>query len=525
MTNLLSRIAHGWRATGVSTRLGLGFATVCLLMVALSAASLWMSRQLYAQGQSVLEQRLPRLAMLQGVSREIVTMNLTARDLAIRTDAEGISALLQRLDDGRGRIGDQLQKLQEQLKQDTDGGAADAEELSGLTSGMLVALVKLGRLHKAGQREPAQQLLATGLQPKLDGLLAVVDKRLQHETGQLDGVRAVSLAALQRGTVTTISMLIIALAASAGMAWRISRSVTIPVRHTVDVVERIAAGDLSNAIGAHGHDEISELQRALGHMQGELAMLVNGMRATADQIASTSQQVAGSSDDLRQRTESTTASLQSTASAMSSFTAQVRETATSALSADRLSEQATSAAQRGSAVMTDVLSSMDGILDASRRISDITGLIDSIAFQTNILALNAAVEAARAGEQGKGFAVVAAEVRSLAHRAATAAREIKGLIGDSAQRVDSGSTLVKDAASAMREVESRVTEATGLIRAISAAATQQQGNLEQVNGSLAHLDSVTRQNAELVQDGSTSANGLQEQAAGLQQMVRRFTLA
>jgi methyl-accepting chemotaxis protein len=194
------------------------------------------------------------------------------------------------------------------------------------------------------------------------------------------------------------------------------------------------------------------------------------------------------------------------------------------MSADELSAQAASAAQRGNAVMGEVLASMDGILAASRRIAEITGVIDGIAFQTNILALNASVEAARAGEQGKGFAVVAAEVRSLAVRAAAAAQEIKTLISDSGERVSSGSELVKQAATTMREIEARAGEASALIRSISAAAVDQRAGLEQVNGSLAQLDAMTQQNATLVQEGSASAHGLQQQATGLQEMVRRFRI-
>jgi methyl-accepting chemotaxis protein len=519
-----ARSTAGRRGVRLSARLGLGFGLVCVLMVVLAASSLWSTWQLYRQGQTVLDERLPMLALLQNVSREIVALNLAARDLAIRSEGEAVAALLPRLDAGRGRVGDLLQQLQEKLKAESDAGAQQAEELSGHASGILVSLVKLGRLHKAGQADAARELLYGGLQPKLDQLLAVVDKVQADQTRRLDAVRTLSRSALERALITTVAVLAAALAVSALLAWRISRSVTTPVHQTVRDVERIAAGDLSSEIAVRGDDELAELQRAVSHMQQELGGLVNGMRSTADQIAAAAHQISGSSDNLRQRTEAAANSLQSTSGTMAAFTQRVRETAASAMSADELSAQAASAAQRGNAVMGEVLASMDGILAASRRIAEITGVIDGIAFQTNILALNASVEAARAGEQGKGFAVVAAEVRSLAVRAAAAAQEIKTLISDSGERVSSGSELVKQAATTMREIEARAGEASALIRSISAAAVDQRAGLEQVNGSLAQLDAMTQQNATLVQEGSASAHGLQQQATGLQEMVRRFRI-
>jgi len=512
-----------WCTRSMGRRMGLAFGAMCLLLVVLAVASSVSTRALFDQQSSLLDKHLPRMADLQGVSRDMVAINLTARDLVIR--GSGAVELLQQLDTGRTRVGEGLQKLQVHLEQSGEADNTHAERLNHYASGMLVSLVKFGRLSKAGRQDDARNLLATDLQPKLDALLGIVDQLQAQEMEQVGAVRTQSASALLRAHTTTAIVLGAALLLAVALAWSLSRSVSQSVKSTVREVERIATGDLSNPIAARGHDEIADLQRALHRMQSELGGLVTGMRATADEVAEAARDIAESSTDLSRRTDASVSSLQQTAASVESFAERVVDTVQHAQSADRLAADATRAAQRGSSVMAEVLASMEGIKAASHKIEEITGVIDGIAFQTNILALNAAVEAARAGEQGKGFAVVASEVRSLAGRAAAAAREIKSLIAESSTRVGSGSELVRHAATAMREIEGRSSDVSGLIAQISQAAVQQNGSLTQVRGSLAELDSITRENASLVEAGSASAGGLQAQASGLQQMVMRFRLA
>jgi methyl-accepting chemotaxis protein len=304
-----------------------------------------------------------------------------------------------------------------------------------------------------------------------------------------------------------------------------SRSITSPIRYARTVAQSIASGDLTRPIRVEGRDEASELLGALKTMQDSLARVVGDVRESSRSIRVASDEVASGNADLSQRTESTASNLQRTASSMAQLTGTVAQTAESARSASVLAREAAGVAERGGSVVGQVVATMDEISASSRKIGEIIGTIDGIAFQTNILALNAAVEAARAGEQGRGFAVVAGEVRSLAQRSAAAAQEIKQLIGDSVQRVDAGATLVHDAGRTMNELVASVQRVNDTLAAISAAAAEQSAGIGNVNGAVAELDNVTQSNAALVEQGAAAAASLREQAERLQSAVDRFRLA
>jgi methyl-accepting chemotaxis protein len=304
-----------------------------------------------------------------------------------------------------------------------------------------------------------------------------------------------------------------------------SASITRPISYARTVAQAIASGDLSRPIRVEGRDEAGELLAALAQMQQWLQQVVGDVRQSSQSIEVASREVASGNTDLSTRTEQTASSLQQTASSMAQLTGTVGQSADAARQASQLATSAAAVARRGGDVVAQVVSTMDEINTSSRRIGDIIGTIDGIAFQTNILALNAAVEAARAGEQGRGFAVVAGEVRSLAQRSAEAAREIKSLIGASVEKVDSGSRLVADAGSTMGEIVASVQRVSDIIAEISAAATEQSQGIGQVNGTVASLDQMTQQNAALVEQSSAAAESLKEQAARLGDVVRRFTLA
>jgi methyl-accepting chemotaxis protein len=262
------------------------------------------------------------------------------------------------------------------------------------------------------------------------------------------------------------------------------------------------------------------LQQALARMESTLL----AVRNSSDSIHTASVEIAGGNTNLSQRTEQAAANLQRTASSMEQLTGTVRQSADSAAQANQLASSASGAAQRGGQVMQQVVSNMNDIAGASKRIADIIGTIDGIAFQTNILALNAAVEAARAGEQGRGFAVVAGEVRNLAQRSAEAAKEIKALIGDSVHKVESGAKLVREAGSTMDEIVSGVQRVSDIISEISAAAGEQRGGIEQVNGAVSELEQMTQQNAALVEQSAAAAESLREQAHNLASAVAGFKL-
>jgi len=303
-----------------------------------------------------------------------------------------------------------------------------------------------------------------------------------------------------------------------------SHSITSPMVSARDFANAVAQGDLTRSVDTRGNDELAELARALDHMRSSLSKLVGDVRQAADTIGVGSNEVASGNADLSQRTEQAASNLQQTASSLEQLTGTVRQSADAASQANQLAHSAASVAQRGGEVVSQVVSTMDEINQSSRKISDIIGTIDGIAFQTNILALNAAVEAARAGEQGRGFAVVAGEVRSLAQRSAEAAREIKALIGASVDRVEVGARLVKDAGTTMNEIVSSVQRVTDIIGEISAASTEQSTGIGQVNSAVTQLDQMTQQNAALVEESAAAAQSLKEQAARLNQLMASFRL-
>ncbi|TFW35361.1 methyl-accepting chemotaxis protein [Massilia horti] len=307
--------------------------------------------------------------------------------------------------------------------------------------------------------------------------------------------------------------------------WVIAGGIVRPVRHAVKVARTVAAGDLASHIEVRSQDEVGQLSAALKEMNESLSSIVMGVRNGTAEIHRASSDIASGNRDLSQRTETQAAALQQTAASMEQLLGTVRQNADSAQQANQLVMSASAVAQRGGAAVGEVVAKMDAINVASRKVVDIIGVIDSIAFQTNILALNAAVEAARAGEQGRGFAVVAGEVRTLAQRSAAAAQQVKALIGDSAGQVDAGARLATDAGRTMEQVVASVQRVANIMSEISAASAEQVAGIEQVNSAIAQMDQTTRQNAALVGQAAAAATAMREQARQLADAVGVFRLA
>ena len=331
-----------------------------------------------------------------------------------------------------------------------------------------------------------------------------------------------ALRELNRGAILGGSLLALILATLLGKG--ITHSIIVPIRQAVLVAQAAAGGDLSLPIEIRGNDETGQLLGALKDMQAGLATVVANVRQGAQSVSSASGEIAQGTQDLSSRTEQQASALEQTAASMEQLSATVKQNADSARQANQLAVSASSIAVQGGEVVAQVVDTMKGINDASRKIADIIGVIDGIAFQTNILALNAAVEAARAGEQGRGFAVVATEVRSLAGRSAQAAKEIKGLIDTSVERVEQGTALVDQAGVTMSEVVSSIRRVADLMGEISAASSEQSQGVSQVGEAVVQMDQVTQQNAALVEEMAAAASSLDSQAQELVKSVSVFTL-
>ena len=400
-------------------------------------------------------------------------------------------------------------------------------------------LAQFGETEQVWKREAAAFFDAAKSQPmtQTDPRVADIEKRVIASSQKLDDLMTnlaiskekVAERSVAEGTAlyNTVRAIMIALAI-AGVAigmllgWLVTRGIVRPLGEAVSAARQVAAGDLTTDIRVVTRDETGDLMGALKAMNESLARIVKDVRDGCENIASASSQIAQGNADLSQRTEEQASSLEETAASMEELTSTVQQNANNASEADRLVSQASTVAVRGGEVVEGVVQTMSAISDSSRRIADITGVIDGIAFQTNILALNAAVEAARAGEQGRGFAVVAGEVRTLAQRSAVAAKEIKALIDESATRVEGGTRQVDEAGRTMREVVDSVRQVATLVREISGASEEQSTGIGQVNQAVSQMDTVTQQNAALVEEAAAAAASMQEQATRLAQEVRRF---
>ena len=506
----------------IGPRLALGYGFVVALLVMIVAVSVFRLEGVVSDNNRLLQ--LQQRAASADDWRGLVYLN-ASRALAVAKSG-GNKELNDFFAPQMQATSDRITKLQKELSDvvDSDEGKALLATIGSRRQIYLDARNEVLAQLKAGDAAQAQALLASKMMPASEAYVGAIDAMASYQQGQVRAVSETVGKDVQRAEIIIIVSGLLAVGLAIVAAWRITQSVVQPLRQGIAATQRMAGGDLTQPVAVNGRDEVADMLRSLGHMQDTLAQTVARVRSSSESIGTASVQIASGNLDLSTRTEQTASNLQQAASSLEEITGTVGQTADSARTANQLASSASTSAQRGGEVVAQVVSTMQDINTSSKKIADIIGTIDGIAFQTNILALNAAVEAARAGEQGRGFAVVASEVRSLAQRSAEAAREIKSLIGASVERVDAGTRLVADAGSTMDEIVANVQRVSDIIGEITAATSEQSAGIGQVSGAVNDLDRMTQQNAALVEESAAAAQSLKDQAQRLNTIVATFQL-
>ncbi|MDG0834340.1 methyl-accepting chemotaxis protein [Roseateles saccharophilus] len=506
----------------IGTRLGVAFALVVLLMTALAVAARLGLANARADMDTALHDRYAKVKILTGISDDLNLHARIMRNLIIMDSQAQRGQEIKKLEESREHASKAYEDLRSRLSRPE--GRAMFEKVQQERTGFVAEENQFVKLVQAGDVAAAKTLLLETLRPRQLSYQKRLRELADYQEGLMNDAGEDTMATVDRVTTLLIggTLLGLALAIAAGVI--VTRSVTRPVAAVVAALKTVANGDLTVDVVTDRGDELGELQRALSSTVTGLRRVVSDVRAGVDSVSTASNQIAAGNQDLSSRTEQQASSLQETASSMEQLTATVRQSADTARAASNLAANARVAAGHGGEVVSQVVGTMDEISASSRKIVEIIGTIDGIAFQTNILALNAAVEAARAGEQGRGFAVVASEVRVLAQRSAEAAKEIKALIGNSADKVEAGSRQVAEAGQAMQDIVAQVGKVNDLIGEIASTADEQSRGIAQVNTAVTQMDQVTQQNAALVEESAAAASSLAQQAQTLAEAVATFRL-
>ena len=507
----------------IATQLKIGFGVLGLLVVLMAGMALTKIDTVDKAFDVALENEYPAVVALYEIEGHVNEIARATRNMLLVDNPDEVKKESARVAEARKEIAEHFGLLQKQMHSEkAKVRLAKLEESR-------VAFVKhtdklIEMMGVWGKADDAKTLLMGDMRTAQSAYFEELGRAIAFQEQQLTVAQTHADEAVVVSKVTSWVGGGIAVVLAFLLAMWIIRSVTRPLRRAVEVSTAVAAGDLSMQIDAEGKNETAVLLQALKNMQTSLAKVVSNVRQGSESVATASAQIAQGNQDLSSRTEEQASALEQTAASMEELSSTVKQNADNARQANQLALSASTVAVQGGQVVGQVVQTMKGINDSSKRIADIISVIDGIAFQTNILALNAAVEAARAGEQGRGFAVVASEVRSLAQRSAEAAKEIKGLIDTSVERVEQGTVLVDKAGTTMTEVVNSIKRVTDIMGEISAASSEQSSGVAQVGEAVSQMDKATQQNAALVEESAAAADSLKDQAQQLVQVVAVFKL-
>ncbi|MDN8614135.1 methyl-accepting chemotaxis protein [Variovorax ginsengisoli] len=506
----------------IGTRLGLGFGLVLALMALMTALGIWRLQAVTAAAEAITAQPLAKERLISDWYR-LVAVGVRRTTAIAKSADPSLGPFFAEESANSTKEAQELQKQIEPLLVSDEEKSLWAGFQQVRTS-YLEGRDAVVKAKAQGTMEEANRALDRQFMPAAKVYLDNVQHLLEMQRRAIDGT-VVRIGDSYRASRNLLLALGAAVLGLGGLcAWRLAVGITRPLGRAVQVAQTVAGGDLTSRIEAGTRDETGQLLQALKEMNDSLVKIVGEVHEGTDTIATASGQIATGNQDLSSRTEEQASSLEETAASMEELTSTVKQNADNARQANQLAVSASEVAVKGGSVVSQVVDTMGSINASSRKIVDIIGVIDGIAFQTNILALNAAVEAARAGEQGRGFAVVASEVRSLAQRSAAAAKEIKTLIGDSVEKVEEGSKQVAEAGRTMEEIVDSVKRVTDIMGEITAASQEQTSGIEQINQAITQMDQVTQQNAALVEEASAAAGSLQDQASQLSRAVGVFKL-
>ena len=504
----------------IGNRLGLGFGLVLAMMALMTALGVWRSSATADAAKHITNVPLAKERIISDWYR-LVEIGVRRTTAIAKSADPSLGPFFAEESANSTKAAQDLQKQLEPLLTSNEEKAL-WKEFQEVRAQYLQSRDSVVKIKAEGSAQEANDALEKQFLPVSKTYLGKVQQLLEMQRKTIDGMVVDIGESYNESRNFLVILGGVALCLGGFYAWWLAIGITRPLRQALVVAQTVASGDLTSNIGSSASDETGQLLMALQAMNDSLTAIVSDVRAGTETIASASGQIATGNQDLSSRTEQQASSLEQTAASMEELTSTVKQNADNAQQANQLAMTAAEVAVRGGEVVSQVVQTMGGIDASSRKIVDIIGVIDGIAFQTNILALNAAVEAARAGEQGRGFAVVASEVRNLAQRSASAAKEIKTLIGESVEKVKEGSSQVADAGRTMEQIVDSVKRVTHIMSEITAASREQTSGIEQINQAITQMDQVTQQNAALVEEAAAAASSLQGQAGQLTEAVGIF---